>query len=91
MHTELVIAKAVTVLLGLVIAYNAYRGAKRNNSDSMFYLASGFVLISVGAVLETLFIDFGGWTLRQAGLVQTSLVAAGMLFILYGLYGGEPR
>lgn len=89
MHTELVLAKAVTVLLGLAIAVQAYRGGRRHDSRPMYFVAVGFVLISVGAVLESLFIDIGGWTVLQAGLVQTALVAAGMLLILHALYGGE--
>ena len=89
MHTELVVAKAVTVALGLAIALQAYRGGRRHGSRPMLYLAAGFVLISVGAVLESLFIDLADWSVLEAGLVQTGLVAAGMLLILYALYGGE--
>lgn len=89
MHTELLVLKALTVALGLAIALQAYRGGRRHDSRPMYYLASGFVLISVGAVLESLFIDLFGWTILQAGMVQTALVAAGMLLILYALYGGE--
>lgn len=88
MHTELVVAKAITVLLGLAIAWQALRGWRRHGSTPMFYLGVGFVVISVGAVLETLFIDLAGWGLLQAGLVQTALIATGMLLILYALYGG---
>lgn len=55
----------------------------------MFYLGIGFVVISIGAVLESLFIDIAGWSVLEAGLVQTTLVAAGMVSILYALYGGE--
>lgn len=89
MHTNLVLAKAVTVALGLAIAVQAYRGGRRHGSRPMYYVAGGFVLISVGAVLESVFIDVVGWPVLQAGLVQTGLVAAGMLLILYALYGGE--
>ena len=89
MHTELVLAKAVTVLLGLAIAFQALRGWRRHESTPMFYLGIGFVVISVGAVLESIFIDIAGWDVLAAGLVQTALVAAGMLLILYALYGGE--
>ncbi|MDZ7700702.1 MAG: hypothetical protein U5J98_00795 [Halobacteriales archaeon] len=89
MHTELVIAKAVTVALGVAIALQAYRGARRHGSTPMYYLAAGFVVISVAAVLESLFIDIFEWNILRAGLVQTGLVAAGMLLILYALYGGE--
>jgi len=45
-------------------------------------------MISVGAVLESSCIDLLGWSIRQAGFIQTALVAAGMLLLLYALFGG---
>ena len=89
MHTELIIAKAVTVLLGLAIALQAYRGGRRHGSRPMYFVSAGFVLISVGAVLETVFIDLLEWSLLRAGVLQSALVAAGMVLILYALYGGD--
>lgn len=91
MHTELILAKAVTVLLGLAIAFQAYRGGRRHGSRPMYFVAGGFVLISVGAVLESVFIEAAAWRVLQAGLLQTALVAAGMLLVLYALYGGDVR
>ncbi|MFC7134184.1 MULTISPECIES: DUF7521 family protein [Salinibaculum] len=34
----------VTALVGLLIAYQAYRGYRRNQSRPMFYIAVGFIL-----------------------------------------------
>lgn len=90
MHTELIIAKLVTVLLGLLIAGQAYRGYRRYDSQPMLYLAVGFAIISVGSVLEGLLFDVVGLNIFQAGTVQTVLVAVGMLVILYSLYGAFP-
>lgn len=66
--TELVIAKAVTVALELAIASQASRSGRRHDSRPMLYLAAGSVLISVGAVLESLCIDLADWDLLQAGV-----------------------
>ncbi|WP_255197344.1 DUF7521 family protein [Halorarius litoreus] len=90
MHTELIIAKLVTVLLGLLIAGQAYRGYRRHASTPMLYLSVGFILISVGSVLEGILFDVVGLSIFQAGTVETALVAAGMLVILYSLYGVFP-
>jgi hypothetical protein len=87
MHLELVIAKLVTVLLGLLIAGQAYRGYRRYDSTPMLYLAVGFGLISIGSVLEGILFDVVGLDIFEAGTAQTALVAAGMLVILYSLYG----
>jgi hypothetical protein len=87
MHIELVIAKVVTMVIGLVIAGTAYRGYKRSGEESMLYLAVGFAIISVGAVVEGIFFDVLHFSIFWAGTIQTSIVAGGMLVILYSLYG----
>ena len=89
MHVDIVVAKAVTVVLGLAIAWQAYRGWRRHGSRPMAYVAAGFVVISVGSVLESVFIDVAGWSLHHAGIVQSALVAVGMVLILYALHGGS--
>ena len=89
MHIELVIAKLVTMLLGFLIAYQAYRGYRRNDSQPMFYVAVGFIFISFGAVIEGILFDLIGLSLLDAGTVATIIVAVGMLSVLYALYGGN--
>ena len=86
-HTELVVAKVITMTLGFVIAFKAYRGYRQYESRPMLYVAIGFAFISFGAVIEGLLFDVVGLTLVIAGTVQTSIVAVGMLFVLYSLYG----
>ncbi|RDZ50187.1 hypothetical protein C5B91_21340, partial [Haloferax sp. Atlit-10N] len=86
MHPGLIVAKLVTMVLGFVIAYQAYRGYRRSNSQSMLYLAVGFAIISFGAIVEGILFDVVGLTLHNAGTVATTIVAIGMLTILYALY-----
>ncbi|TQQ78785.1 hypothetical protein EGH24_12495 [Halonotius terrestris] len=91
MHPGLIVAKLVTMVLGFVIAYQAYRGYRRSNSQSMLYLAVGFAIISFGAIVEGILFDVVGLTLHNAGTVATTIVAIGMLTILYALYGRDPQ
>lgn len=91
MHIELVIAKSITVVLGVAIAYQAYRGYRRNHSEPLLYVAIGFVFISVGSVLEGILFDVFDFSIFYAGTAQTTIVATGMVFILYALYGGGRR
>ena len=93
-HTELVVAKLVTMALGFLIAYQAFRGYRRYRSRPMLFVGVGFLFISFGAVIEGLLFEVVGLSIFEAGAVQTSLVAVGMLFVLYSLYGrdgGPPR
>ncbi|WP_435334614.1 DUF7521 family protein [Haloarchaeobius sp. TZWWS8] len=87
MHIGLVIAKLVTVVLGLLVSYQAYRGYRTHGSEPMLYVAIGFVFVSVGAVIEGVLFDVLGWSIFVAGAVQTAAVAVGLLFVLYSLYG----
>lgn len=91
MHVGLVIAKLVTMALGFVIAYQAYRGYRRSNSQSMLYLALGFAIISFGAIIEGVLFDVVGLTSHNAGTVATAIVAFGMLTVLYALYGRDSK
>lgn len=86
-HIELVVAKLVTMTLGFVIAYQAYQGYRKYGSEPMLYVAVGFLFISFGAVVEGILFDVFDFSIFLAGTVQTSIVAVGMLFVLYSLYG----
>ncbi|WP_302081298.1 DUF7521 family protein [Salinibaculum rarum] len=87
MHIELVIAKLVTIGLGLLITYQAYKGYRMYDSEPMLYVAIGFLFISVGSVIEGVLYDVVGLSIFLAGTIQTAVVAVGMLVILYSLYG----
>lgn len=91
MHVELVIAKVVVLLLGLVIAATAYRGYRRTGSRPMRFLAVGFAIISIGAVIEGVLFDVFHFSIFWAGTVQTSIVAVGMLVVLYSLHTDGGR
>jgi hypothetical protein len=91
MHPGLIVAKLVAMVLGFLIAYQAYRGYRRSNSQSMLYLAVGFAIISFGAIVEGILFDVVGLTFHNAGTVATTIVAIGMFTILYALYGRDSK
>lgn len=91
MHIELVIAKLVTVILGLLIAVKAHKGYRKHGSQPMRYVAIGFLFISVGSVIEGILFDVVGLSIFLAGTIQTAVVAVGMLVVLYSLYGQFPE
>ncbi|MFD1646824.1 DUF7521 family protein [Haloarchaeobius litoreus] len=91
MHIELVIAKLVTVGLGLLITYQAYKGYRTYGSEPMRYVAIGFLFISIGSVIEGILFDVFDLSIFLAGTIQTAIVAIGMLVILYSLYGEIPQ
>jgi hypothetical protein len=89
-HVELVVAKLVTLALGAAIAVEAYRGYRRHDSWPMLYLAVGFAIISVGAIVEGLLFDVLKLSIFTSGAIQTAIVAVGMAVVLYSLHADEP-
>jgi hypothetical protein len=89
-HPELVVAKLVTMGLGFLIALQAYRGYREYGSEPMLYVAIGFLFISVGAIIEGILFDVFQVSIFLAGTIQTTIVAIGMVVILYSLYSEMP-
>lgn len=87
MHIELIVAKLVVVVLGLLIARQAYVGYRRYDSQPMLFVAVGFVFVAVGGVIEGVLFDVVGLSIFVAGTIQTLIVAVGFLCVLYSLYG----
>lgn len=87
MHEPLVVGKIIVMLLGFFIAYQAYLGSKRHDSPAMFYLAVGFTLISIGTAIEGILFEVFHEDIFLASAIQTAVAAAGMILILYSLYG----
>jgi hypothetical protein len=84
-ETPVVVAKLVTLALSLVVAYLAYHGYRRNDSEPMLYVSAGFVLIGVGAICEGVIYQVFGASIVSAGLIQATIVSGGMLFVIASL------
>ena len=68
----------VSVVLGLYIAYQAYRGYRRNRSRPMLFLAAGIVLLTfVPAVISTV--------VANVELITGSGLILGMVSRIFGL------
>lgn len=86
MTLALVAGKVVVVGLGFLIAARAFQGYRRHQSEPMFYLSAGFLFISVGGVMDCSFFRILQIRPPLSGVFQTSLVAVGMLSVLYSMY-----
>lgn len=85
--TGLLAYELVGAILGVVIAYLAYRGYQRNDSRPMLFIALGFALaLGVPLVLTLLYYALpitGGQVVVQ-GIIQTVEIV-GLLCIIYAL------
>lgn len=78
----------LVALLGTIIAYQAYRGYRRNDAPSMFYLAVGLLLLTLCPFLVNVVIN----TVTDAQQVVTVFFEnvsrlLGLVAITYSLYG----
>lgn len=87
LHGGLIIAKILTMGVGLLISLKGFQAYHRFGSEPMLFVAIGFSFISVGAVIEGVLYGEFGLSLSFAGTLQTASVAIGMLFVMYPLYG----
>ncbi|SDJ80766.1 hypothetical protein SAMN05216226_109163 [Halovenus aranensis] len=89
--TTLIIGfKTLTLVLGGLITYLAYRAYNRTHSRSLGALALGFGFVTLGTFLAGVvdqLLDAG----FQTGLViESALIAVGFLIIVYSLYTTRP-
>lgn len=77
----------VGAALGVIIAYLAYRGYRRNGSRPMLFVSVGFALALGFPLLFTLLylaLPVTGWEIHVQFVIQT-IEVAGLLSIIYGL------
>lgn len=76
----------VGAVLGVFIAYQAYRGYRRNDSRPMLFISLGFILIFAGGVgVLTVFLLVP--SIPEAGIqvLNQTVEIAGLLCIIYAL------
>ena len=81
----IVALKTITLLLGALITFFAYKAYRRTQSRSLGALSLGFGIVTLGTLLagvaDQLFLDF------QTGLlIESALIAIGFSIIVYSLY-----
>ncbi|PSQ17559.1 hypothetical protein BRD00_07620 [Halobacteriales archaeon QS_8_69_26] len=89
-RTVLFVSEFLSIGLGLVIAYIAFQGYRRNDSRPMLFIAVGFVLVTgLPAVFAGAFLAFAEvGELAAAAATQVSEII-GMLCIIYALRNGK--
>lgn len=85
MEASFVLAKLITLVLSLAIAYLAYHGYRRSGQQPMLYVSGGFIFIGAGAICEGLIYHVFGTTVASAALVQAAIVSSGLVLVLLSL------
>ena len=85
--TSLVVAfKTITLILGGLITYYAYKAYRRTRSPSLRAVTLGFALVTLGSLLAGAAHQAFGLNPSLVLSVESALTAIGFAIILYSLY-----
>lgn len=85
--TAIVVAlKTLTLALGGLITYFAFKAFRRTDARALGALAVGFGVITVGAILAGVIDQFLPFGTDAALVAQSALNAVGFAVILYALF-----
>lgn len=84
--TAIIATKTVILLLGSAVTYIAYKAFRRTGTESLRFLAIGFGVITLGALLAGFAHQIVDVSLEAGVLINSLLVAIGLAIIMYSLY-----
>jgi hypothetical protein len=87
--TLIVVLKTITLLLGALITYLAYKAYTRTGSRSLQYLSLGFAIVTFGSLLAGLVDQVLEFGFRLGQIVETALLAVGFAVIVLSLYATD--
>ncbi len=85
----LLASEAAIVLLGSLLVYVSARAYRRNKSKSMIAMALGFLIIVAGSLIEEVALEILQYSFLEAHAIENSIVAAGLLVLVYSIYGAR--
>ncbi|MFC6732743.1 MULTISPECIES: hypothetical protein [unclassified Haladaptatus] len=84
--TALVVLKTLTLVLGGLITYYAYKAYRRTESPALRALTVGFAIVTLGALMA----GFADQVLRfdatTVALIESLLTTIGFAVLVYALY-----
>lgn len=85
--TTLIIGlKTLTLVLGGLITYLAFKAYRRTGEHSLGFLSLGFAIVTFGTLLAGAADQLLGAAILTGLLIESALIATGFLVIVYSLY-----
>jgi hypothetical protein len=84
--TAIVALKTLTLVLGGLITYLAFKAYRRTGAPSLRALAVGFGVVTLGTLLAGVVDQLIPGAFRLGLLVESALIAVGFAVIVYSLY-----
>jgi uncharacterized membrane protein len=83
----LVAVKIIVLVLGSIVALLAYRAYRRTQIAGLQYFAVGLSVITLGTFLVGFFHHIVGISLTAGLLMESLIICAGFIVMIFGLYG----
>lgn len=90
-HVLLSFARVLTSLLAGTISFLGFRAYARTRRASLLVMAGGAGLLALGYFLEGVLVEFLGWSLHDATVLESISTLAGATLLVVSLYLREPR
>lgn len=84
-HLLLVFFKLLLVGLGSAIVFVSYDAHRRMGSRMMLFVSMGFGLVTLGSLVEGILFEFLGYSFVEVHVVESTMVLAGLLALIYSL------
>jgi len=81
------VVKIITVIMGAMLAWLAFKGYRRKNSKGLLFLSFGFAVVTLGSLVEGFFFEFLQYDILIVHLVDSVIVALAFLLFIYAVYG----
>ncbi len=82
-------SEVVIIALCSTLVYVSMKAYRRNKSQSMLAMSIGFLVILFGSLTEEIIVELLGFQLVQAHALENSVVAVGLLILVYSVYGAR--
>lgn len=89
--TIVIVFKTITLILGGVITYLAFKAYRRTRLDGLQYLAVGFAIVTLGSLVAGIVDQVLRINGHMALTLESALTAVGFLVITYSLYATRQR
>jgi hypothetical protein len=91
MHLVLSLTRVATAALASTIGILGLRAYLRTHQHSLLALASGAGLLAAGYFAEGLLVEFGGWSVSDATVLESATTLLAITLLVASLYLKDAR
>lgn len=90
-HLILQYVKIFIVIMGSVLTWLSLKGYLRSKKKGQLFLTIGFIFLTIGSGVEGLLYEIFRFDLLFSAVIESILVAIGLLAFIYAIYGNNEK